>query len=221
MARTAGRSSSRHGRMSPIGLGGPLRHEHLAAKLAHDLAALVLADGVDRHDAAVGLRPGLHLVDHRRPRVDRVAVEGGLRVLQRLDLEVRDRLPRHVGHAHPEHERVDQVADDDVLAELRLGLGVVGVGMKRMVVHRDHAEQVVVGLGDGLAGPVLVDVAHLEVLEVAAEPRLAGVELAAAHSGYLASMPRATISFWISLVPSPTSSNGASRYSRSISYSLE
>jgi hypothetical protein len=33
-----------------------------------------------------------------------------------------------------------------------------------MVVHRDHAEQVVVGFGDGLAGPVPVHVTGLEVL---------------------------------------------------------
>jgi hypothetical protein len=38
-----------------------------------------------------------------------------------------------------------------------------------MVVHRDHAEQVVVVLGDGLAGPVLVRVADFEVLVEPAE----------------------------------------------------
>src|SRR6476620_3651916 len=201
--------------------GVALRHEHLAPELAHDVAALVRPDRVDRDHAAVRLRARRRHVDHRRLGVDRVAVERRLRVLQLLHLEVRDRLAGDVRHAHSQDERVHQVADDDVLAELGLGLGVVGVGVQRVVVHRDHAEQVVVGLGDGLAGPVLVDVADLEVLEVAAETGLAGIELAAAHSGYLASMPRATISFWISLVPSPTSSNRSSRYSRSISYSLE
>ena len=50
-----------------------------------------------------------------------------------------------------------------------LVLGEPLVGVQRVVVHRDHAEQVVVVLGDRLAGPVLVDVADLEVLEVAAE----------------------------------------------------
>ena len=38
-----------------------------------------------------------------------------------------------------------------------------------MMVHRDHAEEVVVGLSDGLAGPVPIDVAWHEVLEIAAE----------------------------------------------------
>jgi hypothetical protein len=36
--------------------------------------------------------------------------------------------------------------------------------MQRMVVHRDEAEQVVVGLGDGLARPVPVDRTDLELL---------------------------------------------------------
>jgi hypothetical protein len=38
---------------------------------------------------------------------------------------------------------------------------------------------------------------------------------------YSLSSPRLMIVFWISLVPSPISRNGASRISRSISYSLE
>ena len=95
-----------------------------------------------------------------------------LLVLQRLDLEVRDGDTAHVGHRHTQHEAVHEVADHDVLPELRLRLAVPRVGVQRMVVHRDHAEQVVIGLGDGLAGPVLVDVADLEVLEVATERTL-------------------------------------------------
>jgi hypothetical protein len=37
------------------------------------------------------------------------------------------------------------------------------------MVHRDHAKEVVVGLSDRLAGPVFVDVADLELFEVAPE----------------------------------------------------
>ena len=51
-------------------------------------------------------------------------------------------------------------------------LGVPRIRVQRMVVHGDHAEQVVVVLGDGLARPVLVDVAGLEVFEVATEGTL-------------------------------------------------
>src|SRR5207244_12118538 len=104
-------------------------------------------------------------------------------------------------------------------AALRLGLRVVRIDVQRVVVHRDHAEQVVVGLGDRLARPVPVDVADLEVLQVAPEPRLARVDLATGHSGYLAIRPRAMISFWISLVPSPISSIGPTPHRRSISVS--
>ena len=74
-----------------------------------------------------------------------------------------------VGHAHAEHQRVDEVADDERLAHGRLVLGEPVVRVRRMVVHRDHAEQVVISLGDRLARPVLVDVADLEILQVAAE----------------------------------------------------
>src|ERR1035438_7460187 len=47
--------------------------------------------------------------------------------------------------------------------------GEPGVGVQRMMIHRDHAKEVVVGLGDRLAGPVFVHVADLELLEVTTE----------------------------------------------------
>ena len=47
-------------------------------------------------------------------------------------------------------------------------LGVHVVDVERVVVHRDQAEQVVVGLGHGLGRPVLVDRPDLELLQVAA-----------------------------------------------------
>ena len=50
-----------------------------------------------------------------------------------------------------------------------LVFGEPGVGVQRMVVHRDHAKEMVVRFGDRLAGPVLVDVTDLELLEVAPE----------------------------------------------------
>src|SRR6185312_5643198 len=47
--------------------------------------------------------------------------------------------------------------------------GVVRVQVERVVVHGQQAEQVVVVLGDGLAGPVLVHRADLELLVGAPE----------------------------------------------------
>jgi len=41
--------------------------------------------------------------------------------------------------------------------------------MEWMVVHGDQAEQVVVALGDGLAGPMPIDSADLEFLEIPPE----------------------------------------------------
>ena len=84
---------------------------------------------------------------------------------QLLGLEVGDRLARHVADGHPDGERVDERPDDDVLALLRLGRVDV-VDVQRVVVHRDQAEQVVVGLGHGLGGPVQVVRADLELLKV-------------------------------------------------------
>src|SRR4029453_1538168 len=51
----------------------------------------------------------------------------------------------------------------------RLVLRVPLVGVQRVVVHGDHAEQVVVVLGDRLARPVPVDVTDHEVLQVPPE----------------------------------------------------
>ena len=76
-------------------------------------------------------------------------------------------LPETSETRHAERERVDERPDDDVAA--LLGLRRVDVvDVQRVVVHRDQAEEVVVGLGHRLGGPVLVDGADLELLEVAA-----------------------------------------------------
>ena len=155
------------------GLGRrPFRDHHAAPEVADLLAALVEPARLDRDHTAVGLALRLLLVEHLRLGVDRVAVERRLLVLQRLDLEVGDRDAADVGHRHAEHERIDEVAHHDVLAELGLAFGEPRVRVQRMVVHRHHAEQVVVELGDRLARPVLVDVAGLEILEVTAEGAL-------------------------------------------------
>ena len=92
-------------------------------------------------------------------------------MLERLHLQVGDRLAGDVRDAHSEGQRVDQVADHDIPAELRLGLCVVGVQVERMVVHGEQAEEMVVGLGDGLARPVLVRRADFELFQKPAELR--------------------------------------------------
>src|SRR5262249_14603085 len=112
----------------------------------------------------------------------------GRRVAELLGLEVGDRLAAHVGDAHPERERVDERSDDDVAALLGL-LCIHVVEVQRVMVHRDQAEEMVVGLGDRLRRPVLVDGPHLELLEVAAirmrAARLAGclIGLEFVHGG--------------------------------------
>ena len=96
-------------------------------------------------------------------------MERGLGMAQRLDLQVRNRCPRHVGDTHAEHQGVHEVANHDVLAVHGLVLGEPHVGVQWVVVHGDHAKEVVVGLGDGLARPVPVHVPDVEILIVAPE----------------------------------------------------
>src|ERR1041385_204302 len=126
------------------GRGVGLVHHDLAPEIADLVAALVVGPRLHGDDPAVGFARRLLLVEHLRLRIDGVTVERGRAVEQRLHLEVGDTRTAHVRHAHPEHEGVDEVADHDVLAELCLRLREPRVGVQWMVVHRDHAEQVVV-----------------------------------------------------------------------------
>src|SRR5438105_7288868 len=52
-------------------------------------------------------------------------------------------------------------------AELRFR-GIGGIEMQRMLVHRQQGEPGVVGLADRPPGPVLIDIAEREILEIAA-----------------------------------------------------
>ena len=146
--------------------GIPPRNQHQALELGHENAVLVEHPGVHPDRPPVGLGLGRADLQHLGLAEQRVAVEHRRGVLELLGGEVRDRLAAHVRDAHPERQRVDQRPDDDVAALLGLG-GVHVVDVQRVVVHRDQAEQVVVGLGDGLGRPVLVDGADLELLQVA------------------------------------------------------
>ena len=96
-------------------------------------------------------------------------------VPQALGAERRDRLARGVGHAHAEQQRVHERADDHVAAALHLGRRVVRVHVHRARRPGQHAEEMILGLGDGVARPVPVDVAYLELLEGAAEAVLASI----------------------------------------------
>src|SRR5260221_4734429 len=155
-----------------------LGDQHPAAEHANPLAVLVVGPGLDQDRPPVGLRLRRGHLEDRRLGVDGVAVEGRVFVFEPVDLEVGDRLPRDVGHAHAERQRVNQVADHHVLPELGPFRRVGGVEVERVMVHRDQAEEVVVVLGDRLPRPVPVGRADLELLQVAAERT---VDLPLAH----------------------------------------
>src|SRR6476661_7391922 len=118
---------------------GVLGHHHLAAEDADQRAVLVVALGLDVHDAAVVLGRALPLVEHLGLAVDRVAVEGRRDVAQRLDLEVGDRLAADVRHGHAQQQRVDVVADDDVLLELLVAAPELHALLLLLTVHGSPA----------------------------------------------------------------------------------
>src|ERR1700682_2944008 len=118
-----------------------------------------------------------------------------------LVAEVRDGFAAGVGHAHSycqaEHQRLNYRTTS---------ARVVRIDVQRMLVHRQQREPDVIVLGDGPAGPMLVDVAGLELLVIAPERHRQVLSLR-----YLRSRLRAMISRCSSLVPPPITSSGASR----------
>ena len=91
---------------------------------------------------------------------------------QGFDLQVGDRCTADVRHTHADDDRVDEIAHHQVLAELGVVLGVPEIHVHWVVVHGEQTEEVVVALGDGLAGPMAIDVPHLEVFEIPSERTL-------------------------------------------------
>src|SRR4029453_10629269 len=106
------------------------------------------------------------LVDHLGLRVDRVAVEDGLRELDLLEPEVAHRrTERGLADREPHGDAEGEEAIDQRLAELRLRRRVE-VDVKRLRVHRQAREPYVVGLGDGAPRLVAELLSYRELLEV-------------------------------------------------------
>ncbi len=84
------------------------------------------------------------------------------------DLEVRDGSTRGLDDGSAEEDLEDQVADHDALAEARR-LRVVGVEVQGMEVSRHLAERAIEVCRDRASDTVPVEVADLEVLEIASE----------------------------------------------------
>src|SRR5712692_6377489 len=153
-----------------------LWHEHLARIRAYLLAALVERGGLHSYHAPVALARLVKL-EHAALRIERIADEGGLLVLEGVDLKVGDGAPRDIGHAHTDGHAEDERAHHHALLVLGVGLGVVGIGVQGVLVHGQQREPRAVGLGDGAPGPVLEVLPDREFLEVAP----------VAHAGFPAS----------------------------------
>jgi hypothetical protein len=77
----------------------------------------------------------------------------------------------HIRNTHAEHQRIHEIADDDIATLHAIG-GEPVVGMQRMMVHGDHAKQMIVGFGDGLTRPMAVNIADNKILEASPERSL-------------------------------------------------
>src|SRR5262245_17321578 len=75
----------------------------------------------------------------------------------------------HVGDAHPRDDRQRQSAVHETLAELR-SLSILGVEMNLVGVVGQQSKPDVVGLRNGSAQTAAINVADLEVLEIAPLP---------------------------------------------------
>jgi hypothetical protein len=80
----------------------------------------------------------------------------------------------HIRDTHPKHQRVNEIANNNVLAMNGLVLGKPLVGMERMVIHGDHAKQMIICFGNSLSGPMSIYIAYFEFFEVAAKWTVVG-----------------------------------------------
>src|SRR5580658_5225922 len=146
--------------------GGFARYENFAAQDHYLLAALIEPARLDVDYAAIALRLRRNRLEHGRLRIQRVTGEGRTGMPHRFVLEVRDRILAHVLHAHADHRRHHEQPVDERPSMLRGG-SVGGVEMERVGVHRHQREPGVVEVRDGAAGPMLENLAGVEILEIA------------------------------------------------------
>ena len=89
-------------------------------------------------------------------------------MLQRFNFKIRDRRATHIGHAHAKHERINQVADNNI-ATLHTLLCEPIIRVQRVMIHRDHAKQMIIGLRNRFTGPMAKNIAYYEIFEISAE----------------------------------------------------
>src|SRR5207247_2535848 len=141
-------------------------HEDLSRIGAHLLAPLIVRGGLDGHDAPVALSR-LPQLEHAAPRIQGVADEGGLLVLERVHLEIGDGPSRDIGHRHADDHAVHERPKDHPLLVLSIRLRVMGVRVQRMLVHGEESEPGAVRFGDGAARPVPEGLTDREFFKVA------------------------------------------------------
>src|SRR5215831_2020537 len=143
-------------------------HER-APEFDHDVALLIHARGLYADDALVRTRFRLACLEDFALGVDRVALEDRMRQLHVFPAEIRDAVDGEIDHRLAGHEREREARVHERLLELSMAR-VLGVEVNRVRIHRQTREPDVVGLRDGPAERVLVDVADDEVFEDATGP---------------------------------------------------
>lgn len=146
-------------------LDSAARHSDFAGHAEDRFLALVQA-AMFNHDESSSLVTN-GLLNDRRLGVDCVAMKHRREVADVGILQSFERAPADIGLAHPDDQADDDGAFHQSLAMLRSGR-IMFIDMQRMLVHTEQAEQRVVELSNGAAGPMTKGLARFKVFEVTA-----------------------------------------------------
>ena len=133
---------------------------------------MLVVDGThDRDASAVGSALRWRSVQHCGLDTDSIVHEDGRKVLDVAVREVRDGPIAYILDSDSHRQTQDQRADDKKRAVLALS-GVLDVNVRRVRVHREEAEKIVIRFKDGLGRGVLNYEARSEVFVVVADREL-------------------------------------------------
>src|SRR4030095_7805258 len=143
------------------------QHQGRALAGADDFIALVVATMGEHDDAGVGTRFAFAHFDDFALDMNRIAVKHRLGKAHLVPAQIGDRGAQGGvadGEAHDQAQR--ERAVDDALLELGVLAAVLLVQMQRRGIHRQRAEEYVVGLGDRPANGVRETVPYGQLLEI-------------------------------------------------------
>src|SRR5438094_3720131 len=137
----------------------------------HDLAIVVVAGGLHRHNADIWARPRLPLLQNLGLGVDGVALKDRVGESDFIPAQVSKDVLRNVGHTLPGHQRERKGRIDKRFAKFGLCC-VVLVKVNRGGVLSQQGEPDIVRCYDCSTQWMLIHIADLELLEKATLPAL-------------------------------------------------